>query len=278
MKYTLSNQYPNKRAFITGAGSGLGKELALALAQDQWTIGMADIAPEPLKQASEEVMQKGGKAITYILDVADKNQYQAVSQEFLNALGGIDLLFNNAGVGDGGYFEEYGLENWEWMVGINLMGVIYGCHFFIPTMKKQRAGHIINTASIAAVACAPLMSPYNTTKAGVVAISETLYMELKPSNIYVSVIQPAFFKTNITQYAKGGPALVEASKREMEKSKITAPQVAHEVLVKAGNKKMYIILPQVARTMRWIKRLFPMYFLNFVAKMASKQIPELHKS
>ena len=134
--YPLSSFHPKKRAFITGAASGLGRALALELAGDGWTIGMADINPKELEEAAAAVKQQGGHTLVFPLDVSDKDQYAKVAAAFLEQAGGIDLLFNNAGVGDGSPFEEYSLDNYEWMVGINQMGVVYGCYYFIPAMKK----------------------------------------------------------------------------------------------------------------------------------------------
>ncbi|MEO7530707.1 MAG: SDR family NAD(P)-dependent oxidoreductase, partial [Sediminibacterium sp.] len=170
------------------------------------------------------------------------------------------LLFNNAGVGDGSLFEEYSLENYEWMVGINQMGVVYGCYFFIPAMKKQKSGHILNTASAAAIGCAPTMAAYNMTKAAVVAISETLYGELMDDNIQVSCIQPTYFKTNVTQYARGGALVKKATEMFIAKSGLLADEVAQEILVRAGKKELYIILPKDARKMWRAKRLAPTWF------------------
>lgn len=127
--YLLSQKYPQKRAFITGAAAGLGK------------------------------------AFTYLLAVSEKDQYKEVVERFLFYAEGIDLLFNNAGVVDGSGFETNSLENYEWMVGINQMGVLYSCWYFIPAMKMQGYGPIFNTASAAAISCDPTMGGYNMTKA-----------------------------------------------------------------------------------------------------------------
>lgn len=258
--YQLSQTHPHKRAFITGAASGLGKAFAYELAPDGWTIGMADINAAELEKAAFEVETRGGKAISYQLDVSDKIQYQIVANAFLTETGGIDLLFNNAGVGDGGGFEEYSLENYEWMVGINQLSVVYGCYFFIPAMKKQKSGHILNTASAAAIGCAPTMGGYNMTKAAVVAISETLYGELMDHNIQVSCIMPTYFKTNVIQYARGGALVKKATQLFIEKSGLEAVDVAREILSRAGKKELYIILPKAARKMWLLKRLAPTWF------------------
>jgi len=258
--YLLSRSHPAKRAFITGAASGLGKAFCIELAKDGWNLGMADINVKELETAAAEITALGGKTWLYPLDVSDKEQYAKVAQAFLADAGGIDLLFNNAGVGDGGAFEEYGLENYEWMVGINQMGVVYGCHYFIPAMKKQRSGHILNTASAAAIGCAPTMGAYNMTKAAVVAISETLYGELMDHNIQVSCIQPTYFRTNVVQYARGGELVKKATQLFIEKSGLEADTVAQEILNRAGKKELYIILPEAARKMWLFKRLAPTWF------------------
>lgn len=256
----LTQQYPSKRAFITGAASGLGLALALELAADGWQIGLADLHAERLSSAAAAVTAAGGKAWPHVLDVADKTAYAAVAQAFLAQTGGIDLLFNNAGVGDGGAFETYGLDNYEWMVGINQMGVVYGCCYFIPVMKAQKSGHILNTASAAAIGCAPTMGAYNMTKAAVVAISETLYGELMDHGIKVSCIQPTYFKTNIAESARGGELIRKATQKFIDHSQLDAATVAREILYRAGKGELYIILPKSARTLWRLKRLAPTWF------------------
>jgi short-subunit dehydrogenase len=258
--YQLSQQHLGKRAFITGAASGLGRAFCLELAKDGWTIGMSDINIVALENTANEVAAAGAKTLLFPLDVSDKEQYGKVAASFLEQTGGIDLLFNNAGVGDGGGFEEYSLENYEWMVGINQMGVVYGCYYFIPAMKKQGSGHILNTASAAAISCAPTMGAYNMTKAAVVAISETLYGELMDNNISVSCIQPTYFRTNVIQYARGGDIVKKATQMFIDRSGLEADEVAQEILTRAGKKELYIILPKDARKMWMFKRLAPTWF------------------
>ncbi|MEO8171633.1 MAG: SDR family NAD(P)-dependent oxidoreductase [Sediminibacterium sp.] len=258
--YQLTQDYPSKRAFITGAASGLGKAFCFELAKEGWIIGMADINTKELEAAAAEIETAGGKPLVFGLDVSDKDQYRLVAEAFLAKAGGIDLLFNNAGVGDGSLFEEYSIENYEWMVGVNQMGVVHGCWYFIPAMKKQRSGHIINTASAAAIGCAPTMGAYNMTKAAVVAISETLYGELIDHNVRVSCIQPTYFKTNVIQFARGGDLVKKATQMFIEKSGLQAEEVAQEILVRAGKKELYIILPKAARKMWLMKRLAPVWF------------------
>jgi NADP-dependent 3-hydroxy acid dehydrogenase YdfG len=258
--YQLTKIHPQKRAFITGAASGLGRAFCYELAPDGWTIGISDINQEQLSVTAEEIKKLGGTPISFHLDVSDRHQYQKVSEEFLATAGGIDLLFNNAGVGDGGLFEEYSLDNWEWMTQVNQMSVVYGCHFFLPTFKKQKSGHILNTASLAAITCAPTMGAYNVTKAAVVAISETLYGELLEHNVQVSCLQPAYFKTNIAQSARGGEKVKQSTQFLIDRSRLEANEVAQEILDRAGKGELYILLPKGARKMWNLKRLAPTWF------------------
>ena len=262
--YKLSTLYPSKRAFITDAASGLGKALCLELAADGWTIGISDINDEQLAVSFQEIVRLGGKPISFHLDVSDREQYQQVVDKFLLQTGGIDVLINNAGVGDGGVFEEYSLDNWEWMVRINQMSVVYGCHLFIPIFKQQRAGHIINVASLAAISCAPQMGAYNMTKAAVVAISETLYGELQDFNIQVSCIQPSYFKTNIASSVRGGENVKRITQYLLDRSRLEPKAIAQEVLMRCGKGELYVILPKNARKLWWYKRLLPMRFRKMV--------------
>lgn len=264
--HPFSKKFPQKRAFITGAASGLGLACCEILAMDGWTIGMADIQEKSLLEAAEKINQLGGKSLPYQLDVSDKHTFKEVADDFLGQTGGIDILMNNAGVGDGGLFEEYDLEHWEWMVGINQMSVVYGCHYFIPAFKQQKSGHIINTASLAAVACAPMMGAYNMTKAAVVAISETLYAELMDFNIGVSCLQPFYFKTNIAQFAKGGDEVKFATEAMIKFSGLKADEVAKECMDRSAKGELYILIPKLARHMWLLKRLFPTWFRMQVKK------------
>ena len=273
----LSVTYPQKRAFITGAASGLGKAFCMDLAKDGWTIGMADNNVVTLEAAAADITAAGGKPLLFPLDVSDKDQYQQVAADFLHQAGGIDLLFNNAGVGDGSVFEEYSLENYEWMVGINQMGVLYGCYYFVPAMKKQRSGHIINTASAAAIGCAPTMAAYNITKAAVLALSETLYGELMDYQVHVSCIMPTYFKTNVIQHARGGELVKKATQHFINRSGLEAPEVAAEILARAGKKELYIILPKSARNMWWMKRLAPTRFRKMVKEQFMTSMQKVKK-
>ena len=250
----LTKKFPQKRAFITGAASGLGLALCKQLTIDGWTIGMADMNGVALKEKAELIKALGANTHTYGLDVSDKDQYRIVVEKFLSDVGGIDLLVNNAGVGDGGYVEEYGLDNWDWLLSVNLHGVVYGNALFIPTFKKQKAGAIINIASAAAFTSLPRMGAYNVSKAGVRALSETMDAELNSHGVSVTCVMPTFFKTSVMQHARGNQDELQLSKMIFATSEMTPEQVAKYALKRAGKGKFHVILPADAKFMFFMKR------------------------
>jgi len=268
--YQLSQLYPQKRAFITGAASGFGKALALELATDGWTLGLADVNADRLAEVTAEVTNAGGNPMPLLLNVTDKVQYQQVAEGFLAQTGGIDVLFNNAGIGDGGVFELYPLDLWERMVAVNQMSVVHGCYYFIPAFKKQKSGMIVNTASFAAVAAAPEMAAYNMTKAAVTALSETLYVELMDYNIKVANVMPGYFQTNIAQSASTELAR-QITQRRLDHSGLSPQQVAQEVLTRATAGELYILLPEYAREAWRQKRENPEQYRLAVKAMMDRE-------
>lgn len=272
MNYQLSKKFHARRAWITGGASGLGKQLCLELAKDGWTIGLCDINEPLLQQTVQEINTLGGNAIPFLLDTSDAKAYEQTIQQFLSQTkGGVDIIINNAGVGDGCMFEDYSVENWQWMVGINQMGVIYGCKFCVPIMKQQGFGHIINIASAAAFINPPGMACYNVTKAAVLSLSETLRIELAANNIGVSAVMPTFFKTNIMQFSRGPEDGRVVAAKLMEMSGLSANDVARYVLTQAGKNSFRIILPFQARFLHTVKRFFPALFNILLGRLAAKR-------
>lgn len=257
----LMRRFPLKRAFITGAGSGLGRAFALQLAQDGWTLGLSDIHSENLSQTLEQVRVKGGQGETYLLDVSDAAAFSAVANRFVDAHGGCDLVINNAGVAVSGPLDEITYQNWQWIMGVNLWGPIHGCQAFIPQLKRQGGGHILNVASMAGLLGMAEITPYNTTKFAVVGLSESLRAELKPAGIGVSVLCPYFFKTGILEGSRGAnPGALKLAALLSERSTVQADDVAARALQAAGNQQFYILPHIEGKVMWWLKRLSnPLY-------------------
>nr|WP_202891662.1 SDR family NAD(P)-dependent oxidoreductase [Kribbella shirazensis] len=195
------------------------------------------------------------------LDVRSPEDWDAAVAWCEETWGGLDILVNNAGIATGGRIEVETLDEWDRVVDINLMGVVRGCRAFVPLFKRQRAGYIVNTASAAGLVHPPMMSSYNTVKAGVVALSETLSHELGPYGVNVSVVCPSFFRTNLADSIRGADRAMGATARQLiEKSPRTADDIAAAVV--AGiNKKQHLIIPdRPTRAAYWTKRLArPLY-------------------
>lgn len=262
----LSETYPQKRAFITGAASGFGLALATALAEDGWTIGLADVDEAALPRAVTAVRAHGGQALSFLLDVTDAEAFDQTAEAFVNKAGAADLVINNAGIATAGLAEEVPLEDWRATIDIDLMGVVHGCRAFIPHMKRAGGGHLINVASIAAVAAAPRMAPYNAAKAGVLALSETLYAELTERGIGVSVVMPEFFQTNIGRSMRGDAADRAVTEKLLERSGLTADEVARAALDQAGRGTLHVLYPLRARLIWHLKRLLPAPYMRYMAR------------
>ena len=186
-----------KKVVITGAASGLGRALALALARKGCRIGIVDINLDGAEETLRMVERAGGSGETYELDVREVTDWGAMANHFFQCWGGVDVLVNNAGVVAVGHVGDIPIENWEWIFSINFWGMVYGCHTFIPRMKAQGGGHIVNVASAAGLLSLQELGPYNTTKAAVIALSETLRGELAPFKIGVTAVCPMFFNTHL---------------------------------------------------------------------------------
>lgn len=252
------------RAVITGAGSGLGRALALDIARRGGRSVLADINQEGLRETARLVASAGTEAHTVACDVAVVEQVDALAADAARLLGQVDLLANNAGVAVGGQFEQVPLEDWRWIMDINLWGVIYGCRAFLPAMQAQGRGYIINVASAAGLLCTPGLSPYNVTKAGVVALSESLYAETRSRGVNVSVLCPTFFVTGIMDSARG-PAMTRMRtglKKLMTRSSIQAPDVARIAVDAVLRGELYALPMRDARILWRLKRAMPDRFYD----------------
>jgi NAD(P)-dependent dehydrogenase (short-subunit alcohol dehydrogenase family) len=196
-----------KVAVVTGAASGIGRALADRWASEGMKVVLADVEEGPLDAARDELDAGGADVLAVRTDVSDADQVDALAAATLDHFGGVHLVCNNAGVGGGGPIWQAGLDEWEWVLGVNLWGVVHGIRAFVPHLVEQDEGHVVNTASIAGFAYAPMMGPYNASKAAVVAISETLKADLamQGSKVGVSVLCPGWVNTRIHQSDRNRP-------------------------------------------------------------------------
>jgi len=191
--------FQGKTAIVTGAGSGIGKELALALAGEGANVVITDIVKDRIDEVVMQLRSKGVRAGGYEVDHASKEKAKAFVDRYLGEWGHVDVLCCNAGVGHGARVQETTLEEWEWVLGVNLWGVIYMIHFLVPGMIERRQGSILITASAAGITPSPAMAPYNVSKGAMVSLAETLRMELSTYNIGVSALCPGIINTNIVR-------------------------------------------------------------------------------
>lgn len=269
------DKFSGKRIFITGAGSGLGRALSLAYAKSGWKVGVAEIDPARARETCDLVRQAGGEPSEIICDVSRVENIENAAGKIEEMWGGVDIVINNAGISCGGFMEDIPLEKWEWVMGINLMSVVYGCRTFIPMLKKQESGHIVNVASYFGFFPPAESAPYNMTKAGVISISETLRTELSPYGIGVSVVMPSFFKTRLMdQLYMTDAKQVNKVKTLFDKAKFTPEQVA-QITINAIQKNRLHVLPQIDAKALWVmKRISPALFFRLSAFVYRHHIVE----
>lgn len=255
-----------KTAVITGAGSGLGRALALNLAKEGWTLGIADIDQSGAGQTLDMVMQLGGSGEVYLCDIRDTEQFQSMADHFFDEWGGVSLLVNNAGIAVAGHVGDAQIAEWQRIIDVNILGTVNGCHTFIPLMKKQGAGHIVNVASAAGILNLPEMSQYNVTKAGVISLSESLRTELACDHICVTVACPTFFDTDLLK----GFTCTQEFQSEFARSAFgNARMTPHDIassIIKGARKGRLYVMPQFSA--KWtcvVKRLSPSLWCNFIS-------------
>ncbi len=254
-----------KRAVVTGAASGFGRAIALALADKGCRLGIVDINREGAEDTLRLVEQAGGSGEVYELDVRRVADWEVMADYFFRNWGGVDILVNNAGVVSVGTVGEIPIEDWEWIFSINFWGMVYGCHTFIPRMRSQGGSHIVNVASANGLMCLLEMAPYNTTKAAIIALCETLRAELTPFKIGVTAACPMFFNTNlINEMRYTDKFWSDAARVAFDQARWTADEVAQSVVKAIQKGKLYVV-PQGTGKFFWImKRLNPGFFHGFL--------------
>ncbi|HEY7123301.1 MAG TPA: SDR family NAD(P)-dependent oxidoreductase [Ktedonobacterales bacterium] len=210
-------EFQGKVAVVTGGASGIGRALAEHAAQLGMKIVLADIEEGALQQARQALEAGSAQVLAVKTDVSKAEEVEALAHKTLEHFGAVHLLFNNAGVGAGATIWDSTLADWQWVLGVNLWGVIHGVHTFVPLMLKQGVeAHIVNTASIAGLISGPGLGIYKVTKFGVVTLSETLYSELTLTGapIKVSVLCPGWVKTRVMESERNRPAALQNAAQE----------------------------------------------------------------
>ncbi len=261
----------NAKAVVTGAGSGIGRSFALELARRGGEVICADINPERAAETVALIEQlPTGTAHAVQCDVSDRGAIELLAARAQEIFGGPPtLVINNAGVGIGGKpVGDIGFEDWDWALGINLWGVVYGCEVFTPLLREAGRGGIINVASAAGFAAAPSMAAYNVSKAGVMSLSETLAAELDGTGIAVTVLCPTFVKTNVFTDGRITPTSMSLSQQLARWTGLSADNVAARTLDAHDSGRLYVV-PQLDATVIWhLKRHFPELYVRGTGLLA----------
>jgi NAD(P)-dependent dehydrogenase (short-subunit alcohol dehydrogenase family) len=255
-------QFQHRVAVITGAASGFGREFAQLGARLGMRLVLADVQQDALDKVAAELMEQGAQVLAMRCDVRRAEQVQALADATMARFGAVHLLFNNAGVAAGGLVWENSAADWDWVLGVNLFGVIHGVRIFTPLMlacarrDADYEGHIVNTASIAGLQNAPTMGIYNVSKHAVVSLTETLYQDLRliDAPISASVLCPFFVPTGIHQSERNRPAEMQNaaapttsqraaqkfSEKAVESGKVSAAQIAELSFDAVRENRFYI--------------------------------------
>lgn len=249
-------QLKGRVAAVTGAASGLGRSMALAFAAEGMHVALADVDEKNLSRVEHEIRSKGVRAFTMRVDVAKGADVDAFAERTVQELGSVHLVCNNAGVSPLGAVWEASAADWQWILGVNLWGVIHGVRAFAPRLIAQNEGHIVNTASVAGLISPPGSGAYNVTKHAVVALSESLQHDLRErgSAVGVSVLCPAYVPTGIVDSERSRPKELGVSEKSKEtlareamlrkavtSGKISADQVAQAVVAAVKEERFYIL-------------------------------------
>ncbi len=257
----MIEDFHGKTAVITGAGSGFGLECARIGAQRGMNLVLADVQQDALDAAAAEMQAAGAQVLAQRVDVSDAQQMEQLATAVQQRFGAPHLVFNNAGVGAGGLVWENTVADWEWVLGVNLWGVVHGVRLFTPMMLDAAAkdpawrGHIVNTASMAGLLNPPNMGIYNVSKHAVVSLTETLYQDLSlvTEQVGASVLCPYFVATGINASERNRPGALAASQptksqligqamvgRAVSSGKVSAADVAAKVFAAVAANQFYI--------------------------------------
>jgi len=260
------------RVFITGGASGLGRALAERYGRAGWRVCIGDLDMARCADALGAVQQLSPNSHALACDVTREEDLQAAADWLEQHWGGVDVVINNAGVAQMGGIGDATLTDWQWIVDINLLGVVRGCKVFAPLLRAQGGGQLVNIASMAGLIYMPHAGAYNATKAAVVALSETLQLELAADHIGVSVVCPAFFRTALAQNMRASDPQLEAlTKRLVERARIGPDEIAQLVFDGVARRDAHILTHPGARRTWLLKRYLPYaWYLAMVRRQLAR--------
>jgi NAD(P)-dependent dehydrogenase (short-subunit alcohol dehydrogenase family) len=265
-------------AVITGAASGIGRALAVRLAQEKIAgIAISDVNEEGLNETVKLVEATGVPVSIHLTNVAELNEVKQLADDVIAKHGRVTHLVNNAGVGVIGTFEQISIEDFQWLMGINFWGVIYGCKVFLPLLRQQENAHIVNVSSVFGFIAPEEQTAYCSSKFAVRGFTESLRHELAGTNVAVSCVHPGGIKTNIARNSRLGESTPTEWKQQgakfFDKVAKTSPETAAEVIVKGINERNpRILIGQDAYLISLFSRLFPRHYLGVIERIAGHKM------
>ena len=260
----------SKTAVITGAGSGIGRALALQLNSQGCELHLSDISPAGLEATLAALPRPEVKASGRQLDVADQPAVYAWAEQIAAAQGHVDIMINNAGVAYAATVEESDDEHQQWLMNINFWGVVYGTQAFLPLLRKSQQGHLLNISSVLGLVGVPTQSIYNAAKFAVRGYTEALRQELDGSNIHICCVHPGGIKTNIARASRGGDPGESADERARNFDKIartTAESAAAQMIAAIEKRKKRLLIGADAKYLSIISRLFPVNYPRLLPRL-----------
>ena len=250
---------------ITGAGSGIGRALALSLVQKGATVAISDVDEAGLSETASLLTGKG-RVSTHVLDVRDREAWAAYAAAVEGEHGGADVIINNAGVAVRASIEDISYEDFEFVMNVNFWGVVYGTKTFLPLFRRRGAGHVVNISSINGLVPFALQSPYNASKYGVLGFNETLMQELAGSPIRVTSVHPGGIRTNI---AKSGRHVTAEQAAFFDTiARTSADEAALQIVQGIECDRQRVYVGADAKVMQTAKRLLPAFTVNLFGKVS----------
>lgn len=267
--------FKGKVAAITGAGSGIGRALAVQLAKEGCDLALADLDEQGLAETARLTLEKGGRCQQTKLDVSDRQAVEQWSDDVVAEFGRVDYIFNNAGVALFDSADSLDYENFEWLMNINFWGMVYGTKAFLRYFKKAQSGHVINVSSIFGLIGYPGQSAYNASKFAIRGYTEALALELEGSNIHASSVHPGGIKTDIARNSRlrtdqTSEKVKNKIVKEFDKMAITTADQAADIILKGVRaRRRKILIGRDARMIDIVQRLLPQSYGKWASKILS---------
>lgn len=255
--------FAGKIVLVTGAASGLGRGIALAFARDGAHLALVDIDEDGLSETAAMAESEGSRVLARRVDVSRREEMEGLAEEVLSIYGWVDVLVNNAGVCVAGELVLIPMEDIEWIVGINLMGEIYGARLFLPGMIERGEGHIVNVSSISGLALLPFNIAYTTTKFGITGFTTALWAECRRHGVGVTLVCPGAVSTNIAEHTRlhttsiGQRNSAERYKRLLRERGMDIEEAGRRVLEAVAADRFLLLLGFEAYLIYYLTRLFP---------------------